>query len=51
MMGVPINDPKTPPLDMVKVPPAMSSRARVPYGEQVRSRAGEGRGSREPGGT
>ena len=27
MMGVPIRDPKTPPLEMVKVPPANSSGA------------------------
>ena len=30
MMGVPNRDPNTPPLEMVKVPPSMSSIARVP---------------------
>ena len=30
MMGVPIMEPNTPPLLMVKVPPSMSSRASVP---------------------
>lgn len=30
MIGVPIKDPKTPPLDMVNDPPAMSSSASVP---------------------
>ncbi len=30
IIGVPIIDPKTPPLLMVKVPPSMSSTARVP---------------------
>ena len=30
MIGVPNNDPKTPPLEMVKVPPVISSRASAP---------------------
>ncbi len=30
MMGVPNMDPNTPPLEIVKVPPSMSSMARVP---------------------
>ena len=31
MIGVPISEPKTPPLDIVKVPPAISSIAIVPF--------------------
>ena len=31
MMGVPKRDPNTPPLEMVKVPPSISSTARVPF--------------------
>ena len=30
MMGVPISEPKTPPFEIVKVPPAMSSMASLP---------------------
>ena len=30
MIGVPNNEPYTPPLDIVKVPPSISSMARVP---------------------
>jgi hypothetical protein len=30
MMGVPNSDPNTPPLEMVKVPPVISSRANAP---------------------
>lgn len=30
MMGVPNSDPNTPPLEMVNVPPSISSMARVP---------------------
>ncbi|KAH3858902.1 hypothetical protein DPMN_101546 [Dreissena polymorpha] len=30
MIGVPNMEPKTPPLEMVKVPPSMSSTARSP---------------------
>jgi hypothetical protein len=30
MIGVPNRDPNTPPLEMVKVPPVMSSRASAP---------------------
>ena len=31
MIGVPINEPNTPPLLMVKVPPSISSTARSPF--------------------
>ena len=31
MMGVPMSDPNTPPLEMVNDPPAMSSSARDPF--------------------
>uniref|UniRef100_A0A182V5F4 Uncharacterized protein n=1 Tax=Anopheles merus TaxID=30066 RepID=A0A182V5F4_ANOME len=31
MMGVPSSDPNTPPFEMVKVPPSMSSTANVPF--------------------
>lgn len=31
MIGVPIKDPKTPPLEMVNVPPAISSKASDPF--------------------
>lgn len=30
-IGVPINDPKTPPFEMVKVPPAISSTVIFPF--------------------
>uniref|UniRef100_A0A182JI61 Uncharacterized protein n=1 Tax=Anopheles atroparvus TaxID=41427 RepID=A0A182JI61_ANOAO len=31
MIGVPSSDPNTPPFEMVKVPPSMSSTASVPF--------------------
>lgn len=31
MIGVPIKDPKTPPLEIVNVPPAISSKASDPF--------------------
>lgn len=32
MIGVPMSDPNTPPLEIVNVPPAISSSASVPFG-------------------
>lgn len=42
MIGVPIRDPKTPPLEMVNDPPAMSSSARDPFAS-VRAEEGRAR--------
>lgn len=38
MMGVPIKDPNTPPLEIVNVPPAISSRASVPCNDGMGER-------------
>ena len=42
MMGVPKRDPNTPPLEMVNVPPSISSIARVP--SRACKEGGEGGG-------